>query len=82
MQSRVALGVELLEEWRGEDGIIGVHGLKDVIAGGSEEDTDRGDSAGGGHLEDTTDEAHCGDKGLEGRGEEEWRRRGGRGWEL
>lgn len=58
MQSRVALGVVLLEEWRGEDWVVGVHGFKDVIARGSEEHADRGDSASGGHLEDATDEAH------------------------
>jgi hypothetical protein len=70
-----------LEEWRGEDGIVGVHGLKDVIARGSEEDTDRGDGAGGSHLEDATDKAHFGvvrmTKGRRG-GRRRRRRRGGK----
>lgn len=59
MQCRVAIGVVLGEEGGGEDGVVGVHRLKDVIARGSEEDADRGDGARGGDFEGTADETHC-----------------------
>ena len=58
MEARVIIRVELFEEGRLEDAIGGVHRLKDVIARGAEEDTDRGDTAGGCDLQDATDKTH------------------------
>lgn len=60
VEGRVPVGVVLLEEGRGEDGIRHVHGLEDVIARGTPEDTDGGDGAGGRDLEEAADQTHCG----------------------
>lgn len=60
MDCGVAIWVVLVEELGVEDVIGGVQRLEDVIARGSEEDADRGDTAGGSHLEQATDETHLG----------------------
>lgn len=58
MESWVVARVELLEKGRLEDGIGAVHGLEDVIARGAPEDTDRGNAARNGRLDQFAENTH------------------------
>lgn len=58
MESRVVARVELLEKGRLEDGIGAVHGLENVIARGTPEDTDRGNAARDGRLDQFAENTH------------------------
>lgn len=59
MQSRISFGIEFFEEGVLENRIRGVHVPEDVIARGTEKDTDRDNTAGCGHLQKALDETHC-----------------------
>ena len=58
MKSWVATWVELFVKGRLEDGIGGVHGLENVIAGGAPEDANRGNTAGDGRFDQFAEDTH------------------------
>lgn len=58
MKSWVATRVELLVKGRLENGIGAVHDLENVIACGAPEDTDRGNTAGDGRLDQFAENTH------------------------
>lgn len=58
MESWVVIWVELFEKGRLEDGIGVVHGLENVIARGAPEDTDRGNAARDGCLDQFAEDTH------------------------
>ena len=59
MKTGVVVWVELLVKGRLEDGIGGVHGHENVIARGAPEDTDRGNTARDGGLDQFAENTHC-----------------------